>query len=339
MINLSTTNSPVYTPPKTSFLRSFLSLFLLERPTKRKGVNCIIRLGLPGSGKTLDQTEQDVLPHLLSGEEVWCSYWLNWSLPNYHYFTEFEEVEHLRNAVVVFDEIGQILPARAWENEGLRVQLFFQLHRHRHIDIIANTQDVSLVSKTVGIVANSWIFCQNVNSWFWDFVRTIFFFRHKVDILKSDVSYQGLKKMANGWELEQVLETDEQARRKSYSIESLTHEELNPYKIEVVHKYCSLCAMRQGSQILSGDTLRVCDYNEKKKTYTLKVPEFCQKHKNTLLTIRLSGLYDTDYEPPIIDKPVKFVPMIPSPAGYTSIKYSGRLSEAQLEAKKALSSK
>jgi len=313
---------------------------LFNKKKSISGVNCIMRLGLPGSGKTLDQTIYDVLPHLLAGEQVYSTYWINWNKDNIHYFQEFEEIENIRNAVIVFDEIGQVLPARQWEQEGLRVQLFFQLHRHRHIDIIGNTQDVSLVAKTVGIVANRWYLIENNNNRLIDFALSFFGDRFVV-YNRYELSWQQLKKMANGWEIDGIAphsSKDDIKISKWHTHNSLLFSHLNDYKIELVHTYCPKCKMRQGEQILKENTLDLCDYNKKKDIYTLKKPIFCPKHTDTMLEVRKSGIYDTDYEPVFPEKTITFQPMIPSPAGYRKIAYNGKLSAKQLDIVKNLKS-
>lgn len=305
---------------------------LISKPDGLTGINCVMRLGLPGSGKTLDQTIYDVLPHLIAGEQVYSSYWINWNRPNLTLFQEFEEVENLRNCVVVFDEIGQILPARQWELEGLRVQLFFQLHRHRHVDIIGNTQDVSLVSKTVGIVANKWYFIVNKNIPILNFFASIFNLGH-VRFTRTQLTYSALKKMANGWELDGVFPTTnkrDKLKTKWITHKKLLFENLDEYKIELVHKHCSRCKFRQGSQILKHNTLRECSLNKKTGIYTLKIPEYCPKHKDELLTIRKTGIYDTDHEPSFPEKTITFQPLIDSPPAYKKIPYKGKLTETQL---------
>jgi hypothetical protein len=308
------------------------------KPKPITGVNCIMRLGIPGSGKTLDQTIHDVLPHLLAGEQVYSSYWLNWNRDNLHLFQEFEDIENVRNCVVVFDEIGQILPARQWENEGLRVQLFFQLHRHRHVDIIGNTQDVSLVAKTVGIVANKWYLTENANNFVIDWLLSIFGL-HYVVVNRYEMTYQQLKKMASGWELEGIAphsRRGDKHKKKWFNIEKLEFNNLDEYKIELVHTHCPLCKMRQGEQILKENTLKMCDYDKKADTYYLKQPQFCPKHTQQQLIVLKTGLYDTDYEPIFPEKTVTFQPMIESPKGYTKIRYQGKLSSRQLEVVKGL---
>ena len=318
-------------------VRLFKDLFPSPIESGINGTNCIMRLGLPGSGKTLDQTELNVLPHLIAGEQVYCAYWINWNRDNYHYFNDFEEVENLRNCVIVFDEIGQILPARQWEQEGLKVQMFFQLHRHRHIEIIGNTQDVSLVAKTVGIVANKWYLCEKTNNKFIDWLLKIIGLGY-VMLKKTDMSYQGLKKMANGWELDGVIKDNKSDKtfKKWYSIKDIYHKELDQYKIELVHKYCPKCAMRQGSQILKENTFKECILNKKTGVYELVEPQKCPRHPDTDLQVRLSGMYDTDYEPEVKEKEIEFQPIIDSPKGYTKIKFGGRLSSSQIEQLQAM---
>ena len=317
-------------------LKSIVNFFKRIEPIS--GVNCIMRLGLPGSGKTLDQTINNVLPHLLAGEIVYSSYWINWNRPNLKLFKEFDDIENVRNCVVVFDEIGQVLPARQWEEEGLKVQLFFQLHRHRHIDIIGNTQDVSLVAKTVGIVANKWYLCDNKTSKLFNMALKPFNLGYVI-IRKTILSWQQLKKMANGWELEGIFpEGRKKDRHKTdfHSLESLEFNELDEFKQEIVHTYCPICQMRQGLQILKEDTLNQCDYNRKTKIYTLKEALYCPKHEQQPLEIRKSGIYDTDYEPKFPDKTITWRPLVDSPKGYTKIAYKGTLSDEQLAQKQEL---
>ena len=316
--------------------KPFLKLFNINKTIT--GINCIIRLGLPGSGKTLDQTFSDVLPHLLNDETVYSTYWLNWNRPNLILFNEFETVENVRNAVVVFDEIGQILPARQWEQEGLRVQLFFQLHRHRHIDIIANSQDVSLISKTVGIVGSHWYLLENSNTGFIDFLLSLFN-SNLVMLKRYEVSFSRLKKMASGWEIEGLMphsERKDKVKRKFYSYKKIQASYLDEYKIELVHKYCPKCKMRQGNQILKENTSDQCYYYPKTKQYKLKIKEYCPKHKTEELILKKSGIYDTDHEPDFPDKAISFQPLVDSPLGYRKIAYKGRLSQKQLEGLKAL---
>jgi len=272
------------------------------------GVKIKMRLGKTGSGKTLDQTEEDVLPALLDEQEVWSCYWLNWNRANWHYFKprDFEKIKDLRNCMVVFDELRQSFDPRRYDDETEEVRAFFELHRHRHNDIVGNTQDVSLVAKTVGIQAHEWILCEKVE----EGALMRWLIGERIAVQKDFLTFQELKKMANGWELGEDVALDNDWERKNYRIKDIIHHELDDYKIELIHKYCPRCKMRQGKQILKEDTEKVAEkvwLNKKKYTWVLKEIEMCPRHHDTQLEIRESAMFDTDYEPETTEKSYRLV--------------------------------
>jgi len=274
-----------------------------------EGVKIKMRLGKTGSGKTLDQTETDVLDALLDGQEVWSCYWINWNQPNWHYFRprDFNTIKNLRNCVVVFDEVRQSFDPRSWESESEEVRAFFELHRHRHNDIIGNTQDVSLVAKTVGIQAHEWSLVERMEPTIITRLIDWFTKTQKKRIRKDYLSFQELKKMANGWELGEDVALDNDWEKKTYKIKDIVHHELDEYKTELIHRYCPKCKMRQGEMIKKEDTNIVADYNKEKEGWSLRGKEFCPRHKDQELEIRESGLFDTDYEPETVGKNYKIV--------------------------------
>jgi len=268
------------------------------------GSRCVIRIGKPGCGKTLDQTEQDVLPALLDGEEVYCSYWLNWALPNYHYFPPsfegWESVSKVRNALFVFDEIAQIADPRDFQQETKAFRAWVQLHRHMHNGIVGNTQDVSLVAKTFGIVADEWQYLEKPNlTWFHLFFYDLFGL-HRIRFHKYAMTWQRLKKLANTAELDEDIDmTDDKFSNVTYDPKTILHEELDDYKVELVHSYCPKCAYRQGPQILKEDTEKYAEYDEKYKEWYWKdgILAYCDKHTDVPLILKKTGIYDTDYMP------------------------------------------
>jgi len=309
-------------------IRDFFNFFRAEDSEE---VIIKLRLGKTGSGKSLDQNEEDVLPALLDGQEVWTCYWVNWNGPNWHYFTprDFDAIKRLRNCVVVFDELRQSFDPRSWESETEEIRSFFELHRHRHNTIIGNTQDVSLVSKTIGIQAHIWIMIERVDAiWpirFWHALLKT----KEVRIRRDYLTFQELKKISNGWELGEDVAIDADWLERGYKVKDILHRELDSYKVELVHKYCPRCKMRQGSQIIASETADWCDYDIKSGNYKLKVKEYCPRHKETLLEVRESGMYDTDYEPEVKPKKITVKAFIDSPEGYRQIPYTGNLSMKQ----------
>jgi len=289
-----------------------------------------IRLGLPGSGKSLGLVEEDLLPHLLAGEEVWCNFWINWKgikqedgiyKQNLHFFTadEFEElVPNLRNCVLVMDEIGQVLEPRAWEQESGNIRRFFQLHRHHHVDIYGSTQDVSLVAKSAWIVVDEWILCHKLELNLLDRLWNVITCRKTIKIGYQSMTYQEIRKLTYGWE--NFIDEPEKGiggeiRIINYNLEKLIHEELNENKEELEHYHCEKCVGRQ------------------------EKGEFCPKHKEIKLIIKKSGMYDSDYDITVKEKAITFVAMIDSPAGYRKIPYKGALSQQQTNYKQNLSNK
>jgi len=291
-----------------------------------------IRLGLPGSGKSLGLVEEDLLPHLLAGEEIYCNFWINWKgikqadgtyKQNLHFFNneDFEElVPNLRNCVLVMDEIGQVLEPRSWEQESGNIRRFFQLHRHHHVDIYGTTQDISLVAKSAWIVVDEWIMCYKLKP---NMLFKLWFYLTNKDIIQigyQEMTYQEIKKMSYGWE--NSIDNEESKiggyiRIVNYDKKKLLHKELDEYKEELRHYYCPKCAGRQ------------------EETKDLK----CPKHKEIDLEEIQSGIYDSDYDLPIKEKNISFVAMIDCPAGYRKIPYKGPLSQRQIKYKESLATK
>lgn len=267
-----------------------------------------MRLGKTGSGKTLVQTEFDVLPLLLDEQEVWCCYFINLDLPNLHYFKprEFDKIKDLRNSTIVFDEIRRSFDPRQYADESEEFRSFVELHRHRHNNIIGNTQDISLVAKTFGIQTHNWSqvakYERPIWSLLWDKIRE----KDQIIIQEDFLTYQELKKMANGWEIGEDVALQAEWQKIRFDKIELLHRELNDKKIELAHRYCPKCKSRQGERVLKADTDKVFREvykdNGELKGYELIEVEYCPKHKNTRLIGKESGIFDTDYEPEVAEE-------------------------------------
>lgn len=257
------------------------------------------RLGKTGACKTLRQNEEEVIPMLLDGLEVYCCYFLNYELPNLHYFhpRDFDKVKNLRNSVIVFDEIRRSFDPRGWQMESEELRGFVELHRHRHNDIIFNTQDISLVAKTFGIQTHYWEYLEKIERGkilgMWDKITE----NEKIRTNISYLSFQQLKKLANGWELGEDVVMETKGEIKKYEIKEILHRELNEIKIELIHRYCPKCKSRQGEQILRKDTEKEAEKIGEFEWISKKRGIMCPKHKETELIIRESAMFDTDYEP------------------------------------------
>jgi len=281
---------------------SFITkIFSLPEP-ERDGAVCMLFTGLPGGGKSLIETLDYAIDHLLAGEDVKACYWLNWAGSNFHYFppTEdgFNSIKDSRNSVIIFDELAQIWDPRRYNNESPEVRAFFQLHRHRHNDIYGNTQDISLIAKTVGIVGSNFIQVEKMeDGWLNQLIRKWLKKPPRIGIIKRHMSLKEMKKETYGFDLEYQIEERGDIQEVWYEMSDIIREDLNEFKVETIHRYCNRCKSRQGEQIKKEDNEKVAEYDGKLKIWKLKEKEYCPKHHEEELEIRLSGMYDTDYEP------------------------------------------
>lgn len=264
-----------------------------------------MRLGKTGSGKTVVQTEIDVLPALIAGQDVICCYWINWKESNFKYFKprDFSAIEKVCNHLIVFDEIRRAFDPRGFKDESESFRLFVEDSRHRHNSIVGNTQDLSLVAKTFAVQAHEWSQVQKVKKPFISLFLDKVFESESIIIEEDFLSLQDLRKISLGFDTYQDPDIKPVWESHRFKISDLLHRELNDHKIELVHKYCPKCRFRQGKQILAADTDKMCDLSYVSPNsfpkYTLKpiAFEYCAKCKTTPLVARESGMFDTDYLP------------------------------------------
>ena len=267
-------------------------------------------IGLPGSGKTLMAVYDYVLPHLLAGEQVWSDTWLNWSGDNLHYFSadDFRSLStKLRNCLIFFDEVQRILEPRDWDSEDGNIRAFFQLHRHRHLSIVGTTQDISLVAKSALITVDNFIYTEKTQS---SFLSRLLFGKH-IPVSYQVLSLRELKSVLNFFDIGQDTGDNlvNSFQRRSFRFNKhLVRSDLNSFKSELYHFYCPVCASRQN--VINGSFLTELDLNDKPykvwsgspipKDWSIgKIQEkkyYCPRHKDIVLDIRPSLMYDTEYE-------------------------------------------
>lgn len=305
------------------------------------GHSFINYLGLPGGGKTLSAVESELIPRYLSGQLIRSNTFIN--LKGVFYFSEPDEIKEFKNCVVFVDEIGQILDPYAWRDMSFELRRWFSNHRKFHCDIISTTQDISQICKPSRILISDYIFTENDSN---DFLSSLFGLASSQLCFKQrTLAYQDLARLSRGFGSTETPSEDDSglesysesitfnevdlpkeivAKKVYFNTKKLLHHELDDFKIELVHFYCPLCKSRQYKQILKAETLDYCHYNAKKKVYTAKEEIFCPNHPLQVLQIKESGIYDTDYliEPPKRDD-IVFVPMVPSEAGHTLVRYKG----------------
>lgn len=261
-----------------------------------------IRIGLVGSGKTLTQTELVVLPYLKEGIDVYCNYWINWAgiwtvdddfpqghfVQNFHYFEDINDVLHVRNCVVVFDEIQQVLDPRAYDKESLEVRRFFQQHRKHHVDIYGTTQHISLIAKSALIIIDRFIMCEKkYSTGIFSGINLPF-----ISITETDMTLSEIRQLDSTYTFSSFSDDDDSdisfsvvdSHTYTFFKRRLLHFDLDKNKREFFHYYCPLCAftVHDLDMSLSFDELS-------------SLAPFCDRHKTQKLAVRDSSMYDTNY--------------------------------------------
>lgn len=289
-----------------------------------------VRIGNVGTGKTLSQTELVVLPALKSGLQVYCNYFVNWSGDNFHLFTSFEDIINVRNCVVVFDEIQQVLDPRAWDNESNDVRRWFQQHRKYHIDIYGTTQHISLIAKSALIIVDRFIICDRV--WNGSFLELIKF--PYIVIQETDMTLNEIRMEEKAFLFD--LDDDEasfsmgESHNHWFSKKGLLHPELDEYKLEYYHYYCSLCNSSHSPSIN-----KLVSYEDA----LCNAPQ-CPKHASVTLDVKDSPMYDTNFVVAPVVRYHKYIAVTPCPSGCgKNILYKGGFTPEELVAKYELEKK
>jgi zona occludens toxin (predicted ATPase) len=101
--------------------------------------------GLPGAGKTYHMTKKAFF-EAKRGRPVYANYQLNFGDIKTHYFKELDELQGIKNALILVDEAGIYLPAQAWRNIPFEFIRQIRQHRHDGLDLWYTAQDMQDVA-------------------------------------------------------------------------------------------------------------------------------------------------------------------------------------------------
>lgn len=231
--------------------------------------------GLPGEGKSLIGAQR-IMEALMSGYIVYSNMWINWDNEKaeklglrgrIYYYKDFDEILHIKNCLLFCDEIAIPLDSRRWENESPELRKFIMQHRHRHVEILVNTQMPNQVALTVRNVVSLWIECRTIkkNFYGWRIIR-------KAQVPREEFKSESPKALA-----ENILGIILNRELEFFNEKRFLRPELDPIKCELEHDYCPKCRQRQ-------------DQREKLLPNT-----HCECCGHQLIK-RKSGIYDTDFD-------------------------------------------
>jgi len=78
------------------------------------------------------------------------------------YFEHIDEIMHISNGLILFDEAQVLFNARAWESLSRRFQYKLQQHRKHQLDLICTTQNMGTIDITYRRLVQKWTHCENL---------------------------------------------------------------------------------------------------------------------------------------------------------------------------------
>jgi hypothetical protein len=90
--------------------------------------------GKPGSGKTYYLAKKGK-EFLEQGYNVYSNFPLKTSLPNYHFYTNFQDLIEVQHGIILMDEAQIYLNSRFWDKLPASFQYKLQQHRKHGLDI------------------------------------------------------------------------------------------------------------------------------------------------------------------------------------------------------------
>jgi len=280
-----------------------------------------------GMGKTMIMTYIKALPALEAGVKVISDYKINWNGPNLSYFTpeEFEEVcMTWRNCIVLIDEIGIILDSRAFKDEGSNTRKFFSYHRKHHVEIVSSTQHISQVAKTSKNLVSDWYVCSEVSKsgLIWQLGLWIIGF-NGVIIKTERVELQVLANEKDIIDPEAPIMFGKPEQAKTYWLrdKKLIRADLDKFKDEKEYIGCLNCKTR------------FIDLDKEDTLNMTKCPLCMTENIGPITSI----MYDTDYELPNKNEPIKKVAFLRKVEKWES--FTPTLTKQELEMKNILEKK
>lgn len=279
-----------------------MKLSFFKQPLKH---HIIGYLGLTGAGKSLSMFELHVIPALISGRQVYTNTFINWKGDKCKTWTKWKELHHVRNSVIVIDEVGDSLDPNDYKNYSDEDKNVIRYHRKRKNTIIYTAQDLSDIAKQIRVKTHRFILCEEnpdspLSIWF----LKNFFSIERVSFKALVLTFKDLKKLSLGIgspaisspyeeednnsfsedisDIEDTLATSKDRPKPEdlrFTFKTLEHKELDDKKLFLYGAYCPSCEQFQAH------------------LNTLVVPdEECSSCPSQKLILKALPMYDTNKE-------------------------------------------
>jgi hypothetical protein len=137
--------------------------------------------GKTGSGKTFSMVNE-AFRFWLSGKDIYSNIplffdvkkvsilkrlWLkfkkidNQNLGKIKYFSEINEIIHIKNGIILFDEAQVLFNARSWDSLPEEFQYKIQQHRKHELHLLCTTQNMGTIDIAYRRLVQYWEHCEN----------------------------------------------------------------------------------------------------------------------------------------------------------------------------------
>lgn len=130
--------------------------------------------GSTGSGKTQWAVRKLVLPQWLKGQDIYTNIELDFSKYRYFWiwkpkkvgkifhFESIEDIYHIENALIFFDDAGKVFNSKRWKEISLEFADKLQTSRHDLLDFIATTPNAKRIYNEFRALTHKWYFCDKI---------------------------------------------------------------------------------------------------------------------------------------------------------------------------------
>lgn len=130
--------------------------------------------GSTGSGKTQWAVKNLVLPAWSRGQDIYTNieldfskykkffFWKPKNVGKIYRFESIEDIYHVENALIFFDDAGKVFNSKRWKEISLEFADKLQTSRHDLLDFIATTPNAKRIYNEFRALTHEWFFCEKI---------------------------------------------------------------------------------------------------------------------------------------------------------------------------------
>ena len=122
--------------------------------------------GLPGSGKTYFLVTK-ALKFLAEGRVVYSNFWIDWSGSGLVYWEKVQELQNVKDGVIIMDEAQIYFNARKWDFLDEKLKYKLQQHRKDGLDVGGSVQNIKRLDVVMRELVSHYYEVKRIGSLCW----------------------------------------------------------------------------------------------------------------------------------------------------------------------------